>query len=349
MRTAAINTHTDFHQLDHIAPLCEWLDIPLLITEELNDQLAKKYYPMVKSYHSPDIEFHLADLARDFETLIECKAWNLDLKWVFREIHKKEMRLIYCPHGQSDKGYKAPSLEHFATHDAALVYGELLDQMLEEMKIKAKTIRVGNYRYPFYKKYKSFYDDLAEEEIFSKLPKQKTVLYAPTWNDLDQATSFFELAPILAEKFPEDWNLIVKVHPYLEDRDPAKYYRTAKLFENKRNQILVERFPPIYPILARTDVYLGDYSSVGYDFLAFRRPMFFLLQKDLPKGRLHSCGHEVKNIEEFIQRMERPNTLQKNQEALFTKAFGKTPPKAKEIKSQITLQEEEEHATSAAD
>ena len=39
--------------------------------------------------------------------------------------------------------------------------------------------------------------------------------------------------------------------------------------------VLIE-FPYIYPLLEFCDIYLGDCSSVGYDFLHLNRPMYFL-------------------------------------------------------------------------
>lgn len=50
--------------------------------------------------------------------------------------------------------------------------------------------------------------------------------------------------------------------------------------------------------MAKTDIYLGDRSSIGYDFLAFDRPMFFMnqLKRDAKTDRnlfLFRCGVEI--------------------------------------------------------
>ncbi|MCE5315950.1 MAG: hypothetical protein LLG04_01125, partial [Parachlamydia sp.] len=54
----------------------------------------------------------------------------------------------------------------------------------------------------------------------------------------------------------------------------------------------------IYPLLAHADLYLGDTSSVGYDYLPFNRPMFFLnkFKKDPakdPEAYLFRCGVDI--------------------------------------------------------
>ncbi|MEK7340055.1 MAG: hypothetical protein AABZ92_05005 [Verrucomicrobiota bacterium] len=50
---------------------------------------------------------------------------------------------------------------------------------------------------------------------------------------------------------------------------------------------------PIYPLLNHCDLYIGDRSSIGYDFLHVNRPMFFLNQNDLKEPLstyLFRCG-----------------------------------------------------------
>jgi len=297
MRSAAFNTGPDFHLLDHIAPLADLLQIPLITTEELNYTLAKRYYPQIEVRYIPDLEFKLGEIAEEFDALFECKYWQPHLKTLFRQLFNKEMRLIFCPHGQSDKGYQTPLLAPYAEQDAVLIYGQLMLDMLKDLKTPIpKHAIVGNYRLNFYQKHRSFYDRLASEEIPLD-PSKRTLLYAPTWLDADGSTSFFKFGKQVIEQLPTDWNLILKLHPLLEQRNPAEFYALGALAEKKSNLFLIHEFPPVYPILAKIDVYLGDHSSVGYDFLSFGRPLYFIPTKNL--GKLHSCGTTVdltKNI-----------------------------------------------------
>ena len=322
MNLAALNTGPDFHLLDHIAPLAHLLNMPLFVEEEKNFTLSSHYYPMIKQSHIPDIEYQLRFFADTFDTLFECKYWAPHLKQLFLDLYKKEMRLVFCSHGQSDKGYASPLLRHFATQEYCLIYGRLLKDMLSELNVSTQLIFTGNYRLFFYQKNKAFYDALAEKEVLSRFPtKQQTLIYAPTWKDSDASTSFFTHASALCSHFPDHWNLIVKIHPLLEERDPAQYYRISHLIEQKPNRLLISDFIPIYPLLSASSAYLGDYSSVGYDFLHFERPMFFLLDPRLPKGRLHACGTILNTPADLFSEMEKNKDFSQKQRELYAYAF----------------------------
>ena len=318
MKYAALNTGPDLHLLDHIAPLAEKFNAPLFVEEEKNLDLARKYYPQVKSY--PFDPLHLKELT-PFDALLECKKWAPHLKQLFRDFYQKEIRLIFCPHGQSDK---FSPLKSYETQDAVLIYGDLHLQMLEELKIKPNIwMTTGNYRLAFYERNKAFYDHLANLEIFSKLnPALPTLLYAPTWHDAEQGSSFFNWGPAIIDQLPSSWNLIVKVHPLLELKHPGRYYSLAAKIEEKSNAILVTDFPPVYPILAKIDAYLGDASSIGYDFLPFNKPLFFLELPNSKRTRLHSCGTLITNPKTiFTQIAQEKKSYASEKKALYKKAF----------------------------
>lgn len=328
-RFCAINTSAEIFYLDHICPLASLLNIPLIVSEEKNAGLSAKYYPEVDLHYVPDLPFHLKELADRFDALIGCDYWLPELKNLFFQFHQKKMRLILCPHGQSDKGYKAPSLAPYAYHDEVLLYGDLMRQMLKELQLLdsiPSLITVGNFRYHYYQRHKLRFRKIVEEEIFSKLnPAHKTLLYAPTWNDLDGSTTFFDSIEKLIREIPNNWNLIVKLHPLLPARDPALFYRLSVLEEKREGFLLIHEFPLVYPILEKIDAYLGDYSSIGYDVLAFSKPMFFLEKTGVPIPRLHSCGRILDNRANFFDTIERGLATAEEyhglQKALYAHAF----------------------------
>lgn len=313
MRSVVFNTGPDYHLLDHIAPLAEQLHCPLIVTEELNLELAKRFYPQIEVHHVPDLEFRLGDIAKQFDILYECKYWQPHLKTIFRTLYNKEMRLVFCPHGQSDKGYGAPVLAPYALQDAVLVYGQLMLDMLKELNIDVPEYTlVGNYRWKFYQKHRQFYDALAP-----KIDRRKrTLVYAPTWCDLDDSSSLFKQGMRVISELPSDWNLILKVHPLLKQRNPAQY-EMLKL--EASNLVLVDEFPPVYPILALADVYLGDASSVGYDFLMFEKPLYFF-PTQLP-GRLHACGALIDPSLPIYPQLKLENRYLEAQKTLLAYAF----------------------------
>lgn len=323
MRAAALNTGSDFHLLDHIAPLAAILDIPLIVTEEKNHALAKRYYPMTSVEWMPYLDRELQIIADRFDALIECKYWLPHLKSLFKDFYRKDMQLIFCPHGQSDKGYGARLLHPYALQDHVLLYGDLMKSMLGELGIRAISTQVGNYRLAFYVAHQSFYDSLAEAEIFSSLsPSNRTLLYAPTWKDADEASTFFTQTPGLLAALPSDWNLIVKIHPLLELREPAQFYRIAGLVEANPRARLIAEFPPIYPLLGRCDAYLGDYSSVGYDFLYYQKPMFFLTQGSISDCRIHACGIKIDRPASLFSLIDSNIDFKTRQSELYSFAFG---------------------------
>jgi len=316
------------------------LQIPLIVSEESNFRLAQTYYPHVNTEYREDLEFRIGELADRFDALIECKYWVPHLKTLFSRLHGKKMHLIFCPHGQSDKGFSSPLLAPYAQQDIVLLYGDLHIEMLKQLKIWPAIDRfavIGDYRFSHYRKHKAFYDALADREIFSRLPPNRpTLLYAPTWQDADRSTSFFDWGESLFSQLPADWNLIVKVHPLLEQRDPARYYAALRHFDKIPNALLVAQFPPVHAILDRADVYLGDFSSVGYDFLPYKQPMFFFPQPTLPSGPLYSCGTLLDPkipIFSFIEK-HLDQDFAKEQERLYRFAFG-TERKEEEVREAI--------------
>jgi hypothetical protein len=340
MRCAAFNTGSEFHMLDHIAPLAELMKMPLIVTEPENDGLTRRYYPQIEVRFMPDLEFRLGEIAEQFDALFECKFWGANLQSLFRQLYQKEMRLVFCPHGQSDKGLH--SLAQYPLQDVVLLYGDLLREMLQELQLWPHITRyalVGNYRLPFYRKYQPFYDRLAEEEIFSKLnTSNRTLLYAPTWRDGAQSTSFFDHGAAVISQLPSDWNLIVKLHPLLEQRDPAPFYALTAAVDRKPNALLISAFPPVYPLLARADVYLGDFSSVGYDFLAFQKPLFFLPTPNV--GRLHACGRTIDPTLPIYKQLEEKRSYAKEQKKLYQLAFGECRNARERILEAITQRRE---------
>lgn len=265
--TVAISTGPETH-LDHLAPFCALLGIPLIVTSEEHLDLGQKFYPMVDIQL---IELNELNLTH-FETIVTCgKFWAMDLKPSLKLLYKKEINFVFIPHGYSDK---EDLLGQAVDQDIQLTYREL-----------------GNFRHRFYQLHQTHFDRLAESYFNHK----KTVLYAPTWQTTSTSTSFFESTGAIIEALASDYNLLIKLHPLLEENDPVQFHRILGKYENRARFIL--NFPPVYPLLEKSAVYLGDYSSIGYDFLTYNRPMFFLKQG----GKLSNCGEPFLGMIESTQ------------------------------------------------
>lgn len=297
------------HYLDHLSPLCYFLKIPLITNNEDIASCAKKYYPMIDTILVDNLNIHTF-VVKNFDTIISCitKA-HFDMSFIFsQDLFKKNIQIIWCPHGNSDKGKTISSFDSLLNEKFALVYGKKMILFLKEKKIFS-TIKnvfiVGNYRLNFYKKFKAFYDELIKNEILKKIDKnKKNLLYAPTWSDYENSSSFEKYLEILLKTASEKYNLIIKLHPNIYQKLEVEIRILKGKYENK-NILFLENFPLIYPLLNIIDIYLGDFSSIGYDFLYFQKPMYFLKPQN-PKltSDLFFCGNVIEdnNIFKVIEK-----------------------------------------------
>ncbi|MES2200339.1 MAG: CDP-glycerol glycerophosphotransferase family protein [Chlamydiota bacterium] len=315
------------HYIDHLAPLCCLLGIPLLVTEEKIAETLSLFYPKVSVYPIPTLALP-EKITECLEVLFVCTPRILvdELLFLSQALHKKKIHSVWCPHGNSDKGHKSAHMEALDKEEIALVYGKKMIDFLKQKKAFSQlksTVEVSNFRLRYYLENKTFYDNLLQVEILEKLPVgKKLLLYAPTWQDGEESSSFYEATPHLIKNLPKEWNLIIKPHPNLALKNEALYDSFLKLSQDHPNILFLNDFPPIYPLLSIVDLYIGDFSSIGYDFLAFQKPMFFLNQQKRSKESdlglyLYQCGTELKpcdypNLYTIIQ-----NTLPEDK-ALFS-------------------------------
>jgi hypothetical protein len=279
------------HHLDHLAPLCALLNIPLIVTDETLLSLAKEYYPGLTVFFISPLEVAFYLLER-FPILFTTMPAPM-VKALFL-LNQNSPLTIWCPHGNSDKGQNSFFMEALKEEKILLLYGNKMQDFLKEKEALSKESMcffVGNYRYLFYKQHRLFYQTLCQQLLSKLPPSQPTYLYAPTWQDHEKVSSFSLALPHLLETLPSTINLIIKLHPNTLLKDNLSLEKLRWKYEDKPNILFLERFPPIYPLLEAVDLYIGDTSSIGYDFLSFNKPMFFLDIEDSPTSRyLYQCG-----------------------------------------------------------
>ncbi|MBS0604745.1 MAG: CDP-glycerol glycerophosphotransferase family protein [Verrucomicrobia bacterium] len=302
-RSAGLIYGPELHHLDHLAPLCCFMNIPLIVTEQKIAALAERFYPGIQIILC-DYLAVAEQLVSHFDIVFYSMPRDLfdEVFFFAQKLIQKRVHAIWCPHGNSDKGNSIFYMEALRKEEAALVYGKQMIDFLQRKgvydQLKGHVV-TGNYRHQFYLDHKAFYDPIVEREVLRKLPKaEKTLLYAPTWQDYEKSSSFFDAAQPLVEKLPAKHNLIVKLHPNLILQEEFKVEELIEKYEDLNNVLFLTEFPAVYPLLNIVDVYIGDMSSIGYDFLALDRPMFFLNQNSRdPKADsglyLFRCGVEV--------------------------------------------------------
>lgn len=301
-KCVALNPASQIHYIDHLAVISIIMNMPLLFIEEADAEYARKYYPGLNAAVAEFHEFNQEYLIANYDVLFMSDLWNReDFHKQYQLLEKKYnkyLRTVYCPHGFSDKGFY---LRECAKEDITLIYGQnMLDLLAHYGAIQDLNsyIITGNYRYSYYKQHQDFYRQILESEIFNRLDKTKpTILYAPTWLDAEESTTFFDLSDFLCRQLPEDYNLIVKLHPRLELDDVAKYYSIIGKFEDWSNILFIKDFP-VYPLMAISDAFMTDLSAMGYDYLVFNKPIFYLNKhkRDSKKDRglyQYRCGIEI--------------------------------------------------------
>lgn len=300
---AAISTGPLTH-LDHLAPLCYLLEIPLIVTDEEHERLGKIFYPMVDIQYVSFSELTLEAISKRFDAIFTCgKFWAMELGPAIEMMFGKKILFIFSPHGNSDK---EALLNRPISQDFELTYSQKTESA-------GRSIAMGNIRLWFYKEHKAHFDLLAAK-FFSD--ERKNVLYAPTWQTTATTTSFFEHTGRVISSLKQSHNLIIKLHPLLEENDPAAFHGIIGRYE-KEVQFILD-FPPIFPLLEKTDIYLGDYSSVGYDFLCYGRPMYFLGEE---RGELRKCGELFSGS---VNSEQKKLSLKKKE--LFQKTFSPCDP-----------------------
>ena len=328
-KIAALIYGENIHFLDHLAPLCYFFCIPLITNSENIFELTKKFYPKVKVEYVENISINFF-IVKHFDKILTCitKVY-FDSEFRFQQdVLNKEIDIIWCPHGNSDKGKTCFFFEALKDAKNVLVYGNKMLDFLKEKNIlnSIKTFSiVGNYRYKYFKEFQKFLKKITKREIFDTIShKNINILYAPTWQDSENSSSFFRVSKFLFDQLPSNYNLIVKLHPNLIAQNKMK----IELLKNKylKNNILfVDDFPVIYPILDFIDMYLGDFSSIGYDFLTFNKPMlFFKPLNEKLTSNLFDCSDVIQdetNIFEKIEIALKNDLYQKERRLLYKNTF----------------------------
>ena len=266
------------HYIDHLAPFCALLDWPLIVCEESIAKIARRFYPGLKI-----TEINLFDLYGAPSTIVSCDSRGL----IETACPISPKKLLWLPHGNSDKGWKGSFFSPLQG-ETVLVYGQKMIDFMHREQIFPQTISVGNFRLEYWLKHRLFYDTLLKETL-SLQKARATYLYAPTWDDREGNGSLWKAFPLLASHLPEDCNLIVKIHPNTLSQHEPQIERWIGQYANRPNIYFLTEWPPIYPLLNLCDAYIGDMSSIGYDFLYWNRPMFFFNHNNL-NSFLYRCG-----------------------------------------------------------
>jgi CDP-glycerol glycerophosphotransferase (TagB/SpsB family) len=277
MKAIGILPGKNLSYVDHLVPLAQLMQIPLLVTDPWMKEVIEFYYPPMELNLAEPENYNLDPFLEGYETFFYVDFFRKGSgAFQFKEYYtSRRARSVMSLHGNPDKYWEIYWIEQLESEDIVLAYGPQLVEMLAHRGVKKRPLISGNYRLEFYKAHASFFD---QKIPFKK--EKKTVLYAPTWTSLSRKTEhrinyspFLDVYRSVFEHLSEKYQLIVKLHPHMINLLPDQ---VDQMREEYPHIYFLNDFPLIYPLLKEIDLYLGDYSSIGYDFLFFERPLFFL-------------------------------------------------------------------------
>jgi hypothetical protein len=109
---------------------------------------------------------------------------------------------------------------------------------------------------------------------------RKTVIYCPTWRKENiSSIEIFLDHPDLITQLTQVYNLVVKPHPNIFNPDRQFYDQSIvdRLYQlsSLPNTKLI-RSGNVMPWYAQADLFIGDISAAGYEWLYYNKPMLFL-------------------------------------------------------------------------
>lgn len=336
--------------MDHLVPLCQIMEIPIFCTNRWIYELIQLHYPQMPQtpqmplFFNEAPDYSLDPFLREYDVLFYVDMYrrhNGTFQFV-DHLYKGPARSVCGLHGNSDKKRNLYWIEKFADEDISLIYGQHMLDFLDEKGVLErlkKGIITGNYRYEYYLQHQEFFDAQCRHLFFPENGK-KTILYAPTWIHpnrkwawRDDYTSFLAVHSYILDNIPEGFQVLVKLHPLFVYIFPEDAERVIEKYKGRDNISFINDFPLIYPLLKKVDCYLGDYSSIGYDFLLFDRPLFFLNAKErdpsLDKGvYLYNCGrailpYEFPKLYEIISQTLQEDIYSERRKKTYSYAYGK--------------------------
>ena len=256
----------------------------------------------------------------------------------FRDLPVKHVQVF---HGTSDKRYDYS--RSVSEYDLFFIAGNAAHARYKKKGLLKNGcgILIG---YP--KLDRVFRGELKRDEELTKLnldPAKKCVLYAPTWVDRALNSSWKKFRSAFSTYIPDDLNFIIKLHPNLKRYRPQEVDEFVDAMNRWQNARLIEFAPDPVPLMAASDLLIGDVSAITREYLAFQRPFVFLSSKppwlwSRKKIKLWECGEVVrdpKNLWDAVERVLRDSgeyapAIRRHFKNTFYKPDGSAAARAKE-------------------
>jgi hypothetical protein len=311
--------------LDHLIPLCTLLTIPLVVTDPQVFASALKRYNAV--FFDDNLEGEKVQEAKALFSVEPGKCHSSFFQWGEKILKNKALSFLSW-HGNSNKYRSEYWAENALCEDVLLYYGPFMADYYKEKGVWERIphkIHVGHYKRFFQSK----------KTLFPT--NRKKILYAPTWSfpGKIEASPFLDSIEQLIKITPNEYLLLVKPHPYFFRLFLNEMTSLKNRYEGSCAIEFLEEDFPLDSCFHEVEAFVGDYSSIGYDFLAEKKPLYFLPGK-VRDPYLFSCGKEV-TVNSLFNELEKPfpnEYLERGQE-LYHYCFGEKQPNPESIKKEI--------------
>lgn len=220
------------------------------------------------------------------------------------EERTNKTRAVQIFHGMSDKPFTYE--RDFSDYLMCLCVGQRQADRLRQTPCN-RDLKYKPIGYP------KFDNPPIAAPLFSN--SKKTIIYCPTWRkeNISSIEIFLDNLDVVAE-IAKDYNLIVKPHPNIFN--PERQFYDGSIVDRLYQipNIKLIKSGNVMPWYAQSDLFIGDISAAGYEWLYFNKPAIFLnpqpgvLQASNDVSSLTylwQCGevcHNVRQLKEFVDR-----------------------------------------------
>jgi CDP-Glycerol:Poly(glycerophosphate) glycerophosphotransferase len=203
-----------------------------------------------------------------FTTDCDLDAYDLVITPSFLREHERGDRahVVQIFHGMSDKPFTYE--RDFSDYLLCLCVGQRqVDRLLQyEHNRRMRWAMIG---------YPKFDNIPGLPRLFDN--SKPTVIYCPTWRkgDISSIDIFLRHVDVV-DQLHAAYNVIVKPHPNIFSRNRPFYDQGIVDQLERIPGIQLVRSGNVMPWFAQADLYIGDVSASGYEWLYFDRPMIFV-------------------------------------------------------------------------
>jgi hypothetical protein len=206
-----------------------------------------------------------------FSTNCDLDSYDLVVTPSFLRAEERtdKTRAVQIFHGMSDKPFTYE--RDFSNYIKCLCVGQ---RQLDRLRQAAcnRTIQATLIGYP------KFDNPPTTEPLFEN--NCPTIIYCPTWRkESISSIEIFLSNPEIIVRLALDYNLIIKPHPNIFNPDRQFYDQSIvdqlEVIAQIPNVKLM-RSGNVMPWYAQADLFIGDISAAGYEWLYYNKPMVFL-------------------------------------------------------------------------